>query len=98
VAVGFQVAGNGGVPGSATAVTGNLTVTQQTRNGFLYIGPAAANSPTSSNLNFPLGDDRANSTTVALGAGGTLYVTYAAPAMGPTAHVIFDVSGYFFVP
>jgi hypothetical protein len=91
----FQVTGRGGVPANATAVTGNLTVTQQTSAGFLYIGSVAMNDPTSSTLNFPLGDDRANGVTVALGSGGTLSVTYAAPVYGPTAHVLFDVTGYF---
>ena len=91
----FQVTGHGGVPSNATAVTGNLTVTQQSSLGFLFIGPVAANNPTSSNLNFPLNDDRANAVTVALGAGGTLSITYAAPTLGPTAQVIFDVTGYF---
>ena len=97
----FQVTGHGGVPSNATAVTGNLTVTQQSSLGFLFIGPVAANNPTSSNLNFPLNDDRANAVTVALGSGGgggalgTLSITYAAPTTGPTAQVIFDVSGYF---
>jgi hypothetical protein len=90
----FQVTG-GVVPANATAVTGNLTVTQQTSAGFLYIGPVAMNNPTSSTLNFPVGDDRANAVTVALGAGGTLSVTYAAGTLGPTAQVIFDVTGYF---
>jgi hypothetical protein len=32
---------------------------------------------------------------VALGTGGTLSVTYAASTLGPTAQVIFDVTGYF---
>ena len=95
VAQTFTVAGHGGVPVGAIAVTGNLTVTQQTSAGFLYIGPAAQNNPTSSTLNFPVGDDRANAVTVALGAGGTLSVTYAAGTLGPTAQVIFDVTGYF---
>jgi outer membrane protein assembly factor BamB len=95
VAQTFQVTGNGGVAANATAVTGNLTVTGQSSAGFLYIGPAAQNNPTSSTLNFPLGDDRANAVTVALGAGGKLSVTYAAPTLGPTAQVIFDVTGYF---
>ena len=91
----FHVAGAGGVPSNATAVTGNLTVTQQDMLGFLFIGPVAANNPTSSNLNFPQGDDRANAVTVALAGDGTLSVTYAAPTLGPTADVIFDVTGYF---
>jgi outer membrane protein assembly factor BamB len=90
----FQVTGQGGVPSNAVAVTGNLTVTAQTSGGFLFIGPVATNDPTSSTLNFPVGDDRANGVTVALGSG-QLGVTFVAPAPGPTAHAIFDVTGYF---
>ena len=92
----FQVTGgSSGVPAGAIAVTGNLTVTGQTSSGYLFIGPAATNNPTSSTLNFPLGDDRANAVTVALGTGGTLSITFVAPSNGPTAHAIFDVTGYF---
>jgi serine protease inhibitor ecotin len=91
----FQVSGRGGVPTGATAVTGNLTVTAQSSPGYLYVGPDAMNDPTSSTLNFPLGDDRANGVTVALGSTGTLSITFVAPSAGPIAHVIFDVTGYF---
>lgn len=91
----FQVTGSGGVPAGAVAVTGNLTVTQQSDQGFLYIGPAPVNDPTSSTLNFPVGDDRADAVTVELSATGTLSVTYGAPTLGQTAHVLFDVTGFF---
>ena len=91
----FGVTGHGGVPTGATAVTGNLTVTGQTSPGYLFMGPAAMNNPTSSTLNFPVGDDRANGVTVAIGTGGALSVTFVPPAPGPVAHVIFDVTGYF---
>ncbi|MGZ6272861.1 MAG: outer membrane protein assembly factor BamB family protein [Candidatus Limnocylindrales bacterium] len=92
----FQVAGGAsGVPAGATAVTGNLTVTGQTSSGYLFIGPVATNDPTSSTLNFPVGDDRANAATVALSATGTLSVTFVAPSTGPSAQAIFDVTGYF---
>ena len=83
------------MPTGATAVTGNLTVTGQTSSGYLFIGPVAMNNPVSSTLNFPVGDDRANAVTVALGGGGTLSITFVAPSNGPTAHAIFDVTGYF---
>jgi hypothetical protein len=89
------VTGHGGVPAGATAVTGNLTVTGQSSLGYLYIGPNATNNPTSSTLNFPLNDDRANGVTVALSSAGALSVTYAAPTLGPTTNVVFDVTGYF---
>jgi outer membrane protein assembly factor BamB len=97
----FQVAGNGVVPTGATAVTGNLTVTEQSAYGYLYIGPIAMNNPTSSNLNFPAGDNRANAVSVALGTGGTggalgtLSITYVSPWAGQTTHVVFDVTGYY---
>ena len=91
----FGVAGRGPVPANAVAVTGNLTVTAQTAGGYLFLGPGATNNPTSSTLNFPVRDDRANGVTVALGAGGTLSATYVAATAGPTAQVIFDVTGYF---
>ena len=94
VAETFTVTG-GVVPVGATAVTGNLTVTGQTSGGYMFIGPVATNNPTSSTLNFPAGDDRANAVTVALGAGGSLSVTYVAPSGTATAHAIFDVTGYF---
>jgi serine protease inhibitor ecotin len=91
----FQVTGQGGVPSSATAVTGTLTVTQQTGLGYLYMGLAPMNQPTSSTLNFPIADDRANGATVALGDGGTLSVTYYSTNLSLSAQAIFDVTGYF---
>ena len=67
----FQVTGRGGVPADAIAVTGNLTVTDQTAAGYVYLGPSAIAVPTTSTLNFPVGDTRANGVTVALGPTGT---------------------------
>ena len=32
---------------------------------------------------------------MALGSGGVLWATYAASTLGPTAQIIFDVTGYF---
>ena len=92
----FQVSGRGGVPAGAVAVTGNLTVTEQTAAGYVFLGPTPIAAPTSSTLNFPLNDNRANGVTVALGAGGTLSATYVAPA-GNTTALIFDVTGYFVI-
>jgi PKD repeat protein len=93
----FDVAGQGGADGvgaDAVAVTGNLTVVGQTAAGFLSIGPDATDNPTTSTLNFPLGDVRANNVTVDLDDDGALSAVYKAAA-GKTAHVIFDVTGYF---
>jgi len=89
----FQVSGRGGVPANATAVTGNLTVTGQTAAGYAYLGPDPLANPPSSTLNFPVRDDRANGVTVALSPTGSLSATYG--AAGGSAHLIFDVTGYF---
>ena len=58
------------IPTNAVAVTGNLTVTGQTKAGYIVLAPAAGGA--TSTLNFPVGDTRANGVTVALGSGGTL--------------------------
>jgi hypothetical protein len=91
----LAVAGHGGVPSNAIAVTGNLTVTAQTSGGYLFAGPIPTDNPTSSTLNFPAGDDRANAVAVQLGADGGLWITFVAPTYGQSAAVIFDVTGYF---
>src|SRR3990170_3209779 len=88
----FQVAGRGGVPANAVAVTGNLTATNQTAAGYVFLGPDPTPAPTSSTLNFPLADNRANGVTLALGAGGTLSATLAPSG---TTDLVFDVTGYF---
>ena len=69
----FAVTGAGGVPGNAIAVTGNLTVTGQTSRRLRQPDDRCAQShPTTSTLNFPLGDNRANGVTVALGQAAPL--------------------------
>ncbi len=90
----FQVTGRGGVPANAIGVTGNLTVTGQSAAGFVALGPVASNSPKTSTINFPRGDNRANGVTVSLGSGGRLSATFVGPAGARTA-LIFDVTGYF---
>jgi spore germination protein YaaH len=90
----FFVAGRGGIPADATAVTGNLTVTEQTSSGFLTLSPIPDASPSTSTLNFPSRDTRANNVTVRLSAGGGLSVVFVG-ASGARAHVLFDVTGYF---
>ena len=90
----FQVTGRGGVPAGAVAVTGNLTVTEQSAPGYIYLGPNPLPNPPSSTLNFPLYDNRANGVTVALSPTGALSATYVASGGGST-HLVFDVTGYF---
>jgi len=60
----------------------------------VYLGPNPVASPTSSTLNFPLWDNRANGVTVALAGDGSLSATYISGTGGST-HLVFDVTGYF---
>jgi hypothetical protein len=93
----FQVTGRGGpsnVPADAVAVTGNLTVTRQTSGGYVALGPDATDTPSTSTINFPTGENRPNGVTVQLGAGGTLSAVYIA-GTGATTALLFDVTGYF---
>ena len=89
----FQVTGRAGIPAAAVAVTGNLTVTNQTVIGAAYLGPDPIAFPTTSTLNFPVGDNRGNALTVALSAAGKLSATYMASS--GTTDLVFDVTGYF---
>ena len=100
VPVSFQVTGrsadpNLNIPTGAVAVTGNLTVVNQGSYGYLTLTPnKPAGPPTTSTLNFPEGDIRANAVTVPLGAGGKLWVTFVGVS-GKKADAVFDVTGYF---
>ena len=91
----FPVTGKGTVPSTAVAVTGTLTVTQQTAGGYLSLTKTATNAPTTSTLNFPKGDDRATGVTVPLGPGGVLGICYVPSSRATTTMAIFDVTGYF---
>jgi hypothetical protein len=90
----FDIAGRGGVPANATAVTGNLTVVGQTSAGYVTLRPVLADNPPTSTINFPLGDTRANGITVRLAGDGSLSGIYIA-AVGKSTHLVFDVTGYY---
>jgi hypothetical protein len=85
---------NRGVPPTAKAVTGNLTVTGSNNGWAVYIGPARVVKPTSSTINFVKGQIRANSLTVPLSATGTLWATFMSGS-GSKTDLVFDVTGYY---
>ena len=90
----FQVGGAFAIPATAIAVTGNVTIANQTGAGYVSVTPTAVANPTSSTINFPLGDTRANNLTVPLAPNGKLAAVYKAPG-GKTTHLIVDITGYF---
>ena len=81
------------VPSAATAVTGNLTVTDASSIGYVSLGPTIAAVPSTSTLNVAAGATVANGVTVAL-KSGKLEAVWDGTA-GSSADVIFDVTGYF---
>jgi spore germination protein YaaH len=90
----FQIASRNSVPAAAKAITGNLTVVNETNSWAIYAGPTPSAKPPTSNLNFGRGDIRANGLTVALGTGGGLSVTYLS-SVRSTTDLVLDVTGYF---
>ena len=90
----IDIAGRGGVPDDAVAITGNLTVVGQNGAGYASLTQQPIADPSTSTINFPLGDTRANNVTSPLSSSGGVSITYRA-APGRTTHFILDVTGYF---
>ena len=98
----FQVAGTTSVPSNAYAVTGNVTVVNETAGWAVYLGAAPLAQPLTSNINFLAGQVLGNGTTVGLhthdpapaGERGMLNATYISNS-GNTTDLVFDVTGYF---
>ena len=78
------------IPADATAVVGNLTVTEPQADGFMTAFPCDSPFPLASNLNFRAGESRAVAIIVGLDAAARLCVRASTDA-----HVVFDVSGYY---
>lgn len=91
----FMVVGKANVPIGAIAVTANVTVTNQTASGWIFLGPAIYGLPGSSTINFPVGDNRANGITVPLSPQGTVDAWYRGSSTGASADMILDVTGYY---
>ena len=81
------------VPAGATAVTGNLTVTNATSSGYVALGPLMSANPSTSTVNVAKRSNCANGVTVALN-GGKLQAVWAG-TLGSSADVVFDVTGFF---
>jgi len=89
----FVLAGQCGIPTTATAVSSNLTVTQPTAAGDLRALPGGLPMPTVSVINYMAGQTRANDANVSLGGLGEIAVR-CDQASG-SVHFILDVNGYF---
>ncbi len=86
----LTVAGQAGVPGDASAVVLNVTVTDPAVPGFLTVYPCGQPRPLASNVNYVAGQNVPNLVIAKVGADRQVCI-YSLQ----TADVIVDVSGYF---
>jgi hypothetical protein len=92
----FTAIGHCGIPASAKAISINAAIVGAPGPGNLAFYPGDTSAPNASNINFTLGQTRANNAVVKLaGSGsGTFAVRQATSPAGNT-HVVVDVNGYF---
>ncbi len=86
----LPVAARAGVPNGATAAVLNVTVTEATGNGYVTVYPCGATRPTTSNLNFVVGQTIPNAVIAKIGIGGKVCIF-----ANVGTHLIADVNGYF---
>ncbi len=86
----LQVTGRGGVPGNATAVALNVTVTEPATPGYVTVFPCGSPMPAASNLNYVRGQTIPNLVIAKVGAGGKVCLFTSA-----TTHLVVDVNASF---
>ena len=94
----FPVTGLCNVPPTAKAAVLNVTLVQPSQDGFLLIWPYNTAMPVVSTINAAAGEPAiANGAIVPLTTDPNfnISVVYGTGSPGGTAHVIFDVTGYF---
>jgi len=85
-----SVAGNGGVPGGATAAVINITVVGGTSGGYLTGWAFPDAQPATSSTNWAAGQTRASTMVVPIGDYGLINIYTS-----QSTNVIIDVFGYF---
>jgi len=88
----FPIAGYCGIPSTAQAVSGTLTVTQTEGAGWVAVWPDGSPqpSPLVSSINFAAGQTTNNALIAPLGTDGGINLY---PRVG--THVVIDVNGYY---
>jgi hypothetical protein len=85
-----------GIPATARAVVGNLTVVNPDGQGFVSLYPGNYPQPATSTANFVGGTVRGNSMVMPMATDGTgTLMLFLTVANNGTAHAVLDVTGYF---
>jgi hypothetical protein len=88
-------AGRCGIPGTAKALSLNVTAVAPPGAGYLRFYPGNATAPLAATVNFPAGRTRGNNTIVMLASSGTgTFAVNGFTTAGPLQFVV-DVNGYF---
>ncbi len=82
------------LPPTATAIAINVTETGAQGSGNLRVYPGGTSVPSTSTINFSVGQTRANNAIVLLGASGDISV-FAGIGTGLHVDFILDIVGYF---
>jgi hypothetical protein len=90
----FTVTSVCGIPSTARSLSVNITVTGPTAPGFVTLFPGNGIQPATSNINFGVGQTRANNALVFLATDGSGSLAVLNGAAG-TTHFILDVNGYY---
>jgi hypothetical protein len=90
----FAVTSTCNIPGTARAVSANVTVVVPSAPGHITLFPGGGAIPLASTINFRAGQVRANNAVLLLSNSGTLGAN-AVLAGGGQANLILDVNGYF---
>ena len=87
-----MLVGRCGIPLTATAVAGNVTVTQPGAPGDLRLFPSGLPLPGTSAINYQAAQTRANNIVLSLGGPGN--VTAHCDQASATVHLILDLTGF----
>jgi hypothetical protein len=90
----FDLRNRCGVPGTAKALSLNITVVFPTSSGFVRFAPSCQ-MPTASTINFGPGQTQANNAVLQLGNSDGILTANAFVAGGGTVHLLVDVNGFF---
>jgi hypothetical protein len=91
----FAIDGQCGVPGSAVAISANVTVVGATGGADLRIFPSGTPTPTVSSINFNAGQVRANNAILPMVGNPVGSLTVQCDMPTGSTHMLLDVNGYF---
>lgn len=89
----FPVTGFCGIPGTARAVSVNVTVTEPSAGGHVSLAADAGPVSSASTINYRAGQTRANNATLRLGPLGT--ITALCTQANGIVHLVLDITGYW---